>query len=214
MITKSEEEHLMDEALGHRISDYLIKPVNPSQILLACKKIFEARDLERGTTVRDYVRELGRGEAGPRGQATWEEWAEHYLRSARWHLELDEIEEEHLRGAHHDHMAEMGRRFCRFIEANYRGWIEQTPSHRPLLSPQVIPERVVPHLKQGRKMALIVLDCLRLDQWLALEPVLPSGLRIERQLCCSILPTATAYARNAIFSGLMPRDLARQHPRF
>ncbi|MCK4305765.1 MAG: response regulator [Candidatus Eisenbacteria sp.] len=214
MITKSEEENLMNEALGHKISDYLIKPVNPSQILLACKKIFEARELERGTTVRDYVRELGRDLESAVEVQTWEGWAQRYQRSARWHLELDEIEEEGLRQAHREQMDDLNRQFGRFIESNYRGWVDRTPGNRPLLSPDLVPHAVVPHLKEGRKVALIVIDCLRLDQWLAMEPLLPPELQIDRQLFCSVLPTATAYARNAIFSGLYPREIARNHPEF
>ncbi len=214
MITKSEEENVMNEALGHKISDYLIKPVNPSQILLACKKIFESRDLERGATVRDYVREAAQDLNGSLDELTWDGWAQRYLRCIRWDLELDEIEEKSLRQSHRSNMDELNRCFCRFVEENYRGWVEQPSENRPLLSPGVGPQRLVPYLKQGRKVALIVLDCLRLDQWLMLEPLMPPGIRIERQVYCSILPTATAYARNAIFSGLYPREIARTCPQF
>jgi CheY-like chemotaxis protein len=214
MITKSEEEDLMDQALGHKISDYLIKPVNPSQILLACKKIFEARELERGTSVRAYVRELGQGMTEHLEGLTWQGWAERYLQGVRWEVELDSIAERDLRVGHRSYMDELNRHFCRFVEARYRGWIEQAPDDRPLLSPEVVPARVLPHLKAGRKVALIVIDCLRLDQWLVMEPLLPRELRVERELCCSILPTATPYARNAIFSGLFPADIARRYPEF
>ncbi len=213
MITKSEEENLMNEALGHKISDYLIKPVNPSQIHLACKKLFESADLQRGQAVRDYVREMGQGVEAT-DAADWRSWADLYLRAMRWDLELDRIAEEDLRQAHGSRLAEMNRNFGRFIEANYRGWVQRTPQGRPTLSPDVVPRTVIEPLRQREKAALIVVDCLRLDQWLLLESVLPGGLQVDLELACSILPTMTAYARNAIFSGLYPRDIARTYPGF
>lgn len=214
MITKSEEEHLMDQALGRKISDYLIKPVNPSQILLACKKIFEARELERGRSVETYVRELGEGMALNLERLSWAQWAERFEQVIRWDVELDSIAEEDLHRGHRAYLDELNRHFCRFIEARYRGWLEGGPEERPLLSPEIVPARVSPHLRAGCKAALIVIDCLRLDQWLVIEPLLPPGLQIERELHCSILPTSTPYARNAIFSGLYPAEIARRHPQF
>jgi len=213
MITKSEEENLMNQALGHKISDYLIKPVNPGQIHLACKKLFESADLERGQAVRDYVREVGE-EAGAPAGVTWDAWTEQYLKSVRWDLELDRIEEAGLHEAHRLRLGELNRSFSRFIEDNYAAWVAQAPGERPLMSPDIVPRRVVPALKAGERIALIVIDCLRLDQWLMLEAVLPQGLEVELEPACAILPTTTAYARNAIFSGLFPRDLAAAHPEF
>lgn len=210
MITKSEEEHLMDEALGHKISDYLIKPVNPSQIFLACKKIFEAALLERGTAVRDYVRER-RDIQTPE---SWIDWTEQYVRSIQWDLELDRLGEAHLRQSHQDHLDDLNRRFGRFIEASYRGWVAQSPGQRPMLAPDIVPRAVVPLLKAGEKVTLIVIDCLRLDEWFLLESLLSPGIRVERDIACAILPTATAYGRNAIFSGLWPSEIARTYPEF
>jgi DNA-binding response OmpR family regulator len=214
MITKSEEENLMNEALGRRITDYLIKPVHPSQIWMAIKKVLESRELERGTAVRDYVRERGREPAIPFERLAWSQWTEEYLRAARWELELEAVAEEGLRQAHRAHLAEMNRHFCRFVEAGYRGWVERTPGDRPLLSPEFVPARVVPLLREGRKVALIVIDCLRLDQWMFCEPILAPEFRIRREAACAILPTATPYARNAIFSGLYPREISVRHPEF
>lgn len=214
MITKSEEENLMDQALGHKISDYLIKPVNPSQILLACKKIFEARELARGRSVQAYVKELGQGLPDDLGRLSWPQWAELYERVVRWDVELDSIAEDDLRRGHRAYIDELERHFCRFVEGRYRGWLEGGPEPRPLLSPELVPQRLAPHLRAGRKAALIVIDCLRLDQWLVLEPLLPPELRVERELYASILPTATPYSRNAIFSGLYPEEIARRYPDF
>jgi len=129
-------------------------------------------------------------------------------------VELDALAEEDLRLGHGSYVDELNRHFGRYIAAHYRGWLEGAPQERPLLSPDVVPLRVVPHLQQGRKVALVVVDCLRLDQWLAFESLLPAELRLQREVACSILPTATPYARNAIFSGLFPGDLARRYPEF
>ncbi|MBD3236809.1 MAG: response regulator [Candidatus Eisenbacteria bacterium] len=214
MITKSEEEHLMDQALGRKISDYLIKPVNPSQILLACKKIFEARELARGQSVQAYVRELGEGMALDLERLDWPQWIERYEQVVRWDVELDSIAEEDLRRGHRAYLDELNRHFGRFVESRYRGWIEGGPAERPLLSPEIVPQRVAPLLRAGRKAALVVIDCLRLDQWMVIEPLLPEGARVAREVHCAILPTATPYARNAIFSGLYPAEIARRHPQF
>jgi len=213
MITKSEEEHLMNEALGRKIDDYLIKPVNASQIFLACKKLFEARSLERGTSVRQYVRELGRGRGAPLDRFDWTGWTEAWRRAARWDLELEAIEETGLRDAHRAQVEELNRHFGRFVTAGYAEWLAARAG-RPLLSHEIVPERIVPLLGAGRRAALIVIDCLRMDQWLVFEPVLAEEFRVATEAACSILPTATPYSRNAIFSGILPRDLARQYPDF
>ena len=214
MITKSEEEHLMNEALGRKISDYLIKPVNPSQIFLACKKIFEARALERGAAVRTYVEELGRDRGAPLARFAWPDWVEAYLRAARWGLELEAIEETDLQDAHRAQLGEFNRHFSRFASEHYADWIASPPNGRPLLSPEVVPARVLPLLQAGRRAALIVIDCLRMDQWLVFEPLLAGDFRVTTEAACSILPTATPYARNAIFGGLYPRELASEYPDF
>ncbi|MBM3316950.1 MAG: bifunctional response regulator/alkaline phosphatase family protein [Candidatus Eisenbacteria bacterium] len=212
MITKSEEEHLMNEALGRRISDYLIKPVNPSQIFLTCKRIFEARGLERGATVREYVRQFGAAQETPLGDWGWREWAAEALSTARWDLALDAVAEAHLRESFDARLLELNRAFGRFVAGRYADWIGAKAESRPLLSPQLLPQKLVPFLHAGRRAALIVIDCLRLDQWLLLEELLPAAFRCENDVYYAILPTATPFARNAIFSGLMPAEIASRHP--
>jgi len=213
MITKSEEENLMNAALGRRISDYLIKPVNPSQIFLACKKIFEARGLERGAMVRDYVARFGAAARAVTGDWDWTRWAEEAVHAAQWDLELDALEEADLRTAHASHLAELNRGFGRFVAAHYCDWIAGGAG-RPLLSHEVVRQRLVPLIEAGGKAALIVIDCLRLDQWLLFETLLPPELSVAREAYCSILPTSTPYARNALFSGLLPRQIAETYPEY
>lgn len=214
MITKSEEEHLMNEALGRRISDYLIKPVNPSQIFLACKRIFEARGLEHGTTVREYVREFGRAHEEPLESWDWRAWSEEALRVARWDLALDSVAESRLRESLGQRLLELNRAFGRMIGAEYAHWVGSKAENRPLLSPQLLPQKLVPYLHAGQRVALVVVDCLRLDQWLLFESLLSDEFRCEREVYYSILPTSTPYARNAIFSGLLPAEIAERHPEF
>ncbi|MDM7913914.1 MAG: response regulator [Candidatus Eisenbacteria bacterium] len=211
MITKSEEEHLMNEALGRQIADYLTKPVNPSQIWLACKKVFESERLVRDRKTRDYVEEFHRIRDLRQGRLSPDDWLDLALRLSNLDLDLSESDEG-LYQSHQDQMAQINREFGRAIEANYVEWIHAQRGKRPPLSVDVVPRFVLPHLRQGKRVVFVVIDCMRLDQWLALEPLLAPYFHMKRDLYYSILPTATPYSRNAIFSGLYPLEIARQHP--
>lgn len=211
MITKSEEEHLMNEALGRQISDYLTKPVNPSQIWLACKKVFESEQLVRDRKTRDYVTEFNRIREVRQGDLDWADWLELAGRMAGLDLELS-VTDEGLYQSHQDEKAEINREFARYVEPRYTRWVQQKPEERPLLSVDIVPRFVVPHMRQGRRVVFVVIDCMRLDQWLALEPLLTPYFQVHKDYYCSIIPTATPYSRNAIFSGLYPLQIARKHP--
>jgi CheY-like chemotaxis protein len=211
MITKSEEEHLMNEALGQQIADYLTKPVNPSQIWLACKKVFETERLVRDRRTRDYVAEFTRIREVRHGRLEWADWLELAERIASLDLELSDTDSG-LYQAHQDEKAEINREFSRYIEASYSRWVQSTSDSRPILSVDIVPRYVMPLLKQGRRVVFVVIDCMRFDQWLALEPLLVPYFQIKREGYFSILPTATPYSRNAIFSGLYPIQIARKHP--
>lgn len=211
MITKSEEEHLMNEALGRQIADYLTKPVNPSQIWLACKKVFESERLVRDQRTRNYVQEFNEIMQLRQGSLRWDDWLDLSVRIANLDLELSNTDEG-LYQSHQDEKAAINREFARFIESTYTRWMQMKPPERPLLSPDVIPTYVLPHLRSGRHVVFIVIDCMRLDQWLVLEPLLASLFQIRRDYYFSILPTATPYSRNAIFSGLFPLQIARTYP--
>ncbi|MGH7726386.1 MAG: response regulator [Candidatus Eiseniibacteriota bacterium] len=212
LITKSEQEELMDEALGRRITDYLIKPVNPSQIWLALKKVFESQTLQQDRAAREYVghvrwlAELDTKRLGPN------DWLDVNRRLALWDLELEHLADPGLKQAHTDSRRELNIEFGRFIEDQYPAWLRQPADKRPMLSLDVVERAVAPHLRAGRKVTFIVIDCLRLDQWFALVPLLEPFFDIETEHYYSILPTATPYARNAIFSGLWPDDLGKKHP--
>jgi CheY-like chemotaxis protein len=212
MITKSEEEDVMNEAIGRRITDYLIKPVNPSQIWLACKKVFDRRDIEREQRIRDYMEDFAKIQSLSTDGFGWDDWTKLYLKMVRWDLELLQAEDHALRHAHQGRISALNREFCRFVEAHYRGWVEQAAGQRPLLSTDIVEQKVLPLIREGKKVSLVVIDCMRLDQWLVLEPLVNEFFQSDLELFSSILPTATLYSRNAIFSGLFPMDIARRFP--
>lgn len=214
MITKSEEENLMNMALGRQIADYLTKPVNPSQILLAIKKVFESAALQKSQRTRDYVAEFNRMLSVRHGDLGWEGWVELYDRVVGWDLELGRIEEESLVQSHLDQKTQLNREFADFVESNYARWVAADPGARPPFSIDVFPRWVRDPLLAGERVALVVVDCMRLDQWRLIEPLLAPYFEVRTEILCSILPTATPYSRNAIFSGLYPRELAARHPQY
>jgi CheY-like chemotaxis protein len=211
LVTKSEEETLMNDAIGRRIADYLIKPVNPSQVFLACKRVFDTQKIQDSQRARDYVGEMQRWQLLDLKALDWAGWVDLAIDVARWDVRFDNAPEEGLRQAHADFRRGLNIDFGRFIEERYSGWVH-TDGARPLLSTDVIRHAVVPHLQQGRRVQFIVIDCMRLDQWFTLESLLEDLFDIQREYYCSILPTATPYSRNAIFSGLLPAQLHQRHP--
>ena len=211
LVTKSEEEALMDQAIGRHITDYLIKPVNPSQVFLACKRVFDSQKLQGSQRARDYVGEMQRWQTLDFRGLDWAGWVEVATDVARWDVRFDTVHEAGLEQAHMDFRRGINIDFGRFIEDRYPHWVQGDPQ-RPMLSTDVVRHAVVPHLQKGRRVFFIVIDCMRLDQWLTLEPLLEEHFDIKREHYCSILPTATPYSRNAIFSGLLPAQLRQRHP--
>ena len=211
LVTKSEEETLMDDALGRHITDYLIKPVNPSQVFLACKRVFDATRLQDSQRARDYVSEMQRWQMMDVRGLDWQGWVDVAVDVARWDVRLDDVKEEGLKQAHGDFRRGLNSDFARFIESEYPSWIK-ADEQRPLLSMDVVKHSVVPKLKANERVVFVIIDCMRLDQWFTLEPMLEQMFEIDRDYYCGILPTATPYARNSIFAGLLPADLQRLHP--
>jgi CheY-like chemotaxis protein len=211
LITKSEEESLMDDALGRHITDYLIKPVNPSQVFLACKRVFDAERLQGSQRARDYVAEMQRWHTLDLKRLDWAGWVDLAVEVARWDVRLDAVQDEGLKQAHADFRRGLNIDFGRYVEEGYGGWV-RGEGERPPLSIDVVPNAVVPHLEAGRRVVFVIIDCMRMDQWFTLEPLFEELFQIERSYYCSILPTATPYSRNAIFSGLLPAQLQKHHP--
>ena len=216
MVTKSEEEDIMNQAIGSKISDYLIKPVNPNQILLTLKKNIHRKEIVAEVTESGYQQDFQRISMAIMDCRTWDDWVDIYRRLVHWELELSTADSQ---------MAEMlamqkdeaDNGFAKFIRANYMQWMETLApgardASRPLLSPEIFKTMVFPAVDAGEKVFLVVLDNFRYDQWRMLSAELSDSFDIDEQLYCSILPTATQYARNALFSGLMPKDIERMFP--
>jgi len=211
MVTKNEAESLMEEAIGGKISDYLTKPVNPSQVLLTCKKFLEGKKIASEYVSRDYVQEFQKISSVLMSSPNVDDWIEIYRKLTDWEIELDEHPELGLRQTLADQRRECNVEFGKFIERNYRTWLEQADD-RPTLSVDVVEKFVIPSLSEKRSVFFLVIDCLRLDQWLGMEGMLRDLYDIKKQYYYSILPTATPYARNAIFSGLFPNEIEQRFP--
>lgn len=210
MVTKSEEEHIMEQAIGAKIADYLIKPVNPTQILLTLKKNIQQKEIVSEHTQTGYQQDFSRLGMLINDASNIEEWKEVYKRLTNWELQLSETEngmQEMLAMQRREANAE----FAKFIRKNYMRWMEQ-PEERPVMSPDIFKRTVFPLLDGGEKVFLIVIDNFRYDQWRVLLGEIADAFTVEENLYCSILPTATQYARNAIFSGLMPNNIAKMFP--
>jgi len=211
MVTKSETESLMEEAIGSKITDYLVKPVNPSQILMACKKILEAKKISNAQVSRDYIKEFQNISFTLNTPLTENDWIDLYIKVVNWDMELDDHPELGLRQTMQDQKRECNAEFGKFVERSYRRWIDD-PKRPIMLSPDIVDRCVIPELNENTSVFFFVIDCLRLDQWLIMEELLAEYFTFQKQYYFSILPTATPYARNAIFSGYFPAEIEKQFP--
>lgn len=212
MITKSEEEYIMEEAIGSKIADYLIKPVNPNQILLSLKKNLDHSRLISRKTTSDYQHEFRKISMELASVNSFEEWVDLYKKLVYWELELENIQDSAMIEILESQKSEANNLFSKFIDKNYPDWFKH-PEEAPVLSHQLFKKKIKPELQEGLPTLLIVVDNLRYDQWKVLEPAIATVYKkASEELFCSILPTATQYARNAIFSGLMPSDMEKIHP--
>lgn len=213
MITKSEEENIMDNAIGSKISDYLIKPVNPNQILLAIKKNIDHKRLVTEKTNQAYQSAFTRLGMEINDSLTHQDWISVYKKLVFWELELSQSEDGGLDEILQMQKNEANSAFAKFIKKNYAGWFGNNKEDKPILSPSLLREKVFPLLNAGKKTFLLVIDNLRFDQWKAIQPELNPFYRTESEdLYYSILPTATQYSRNSLFSGLMPSEIDRLYP--
>jgi CheY-like chemotaxis protein len=211
LVTKSEEESLMEEAIGRRIDEYLVKPVTPTQVLSTLKRLTEGKALRAGLFTRDYVAEFNRLQSRRLESLDQAAWLDLYRKLTELEMALFSIDDIGLRQAHLDMKREMNRDFGRFLETEYPRWVAD-PADRPFLSSDVLPRKVFPRLAAGHTVYFIIIDCMRYDQWLAIQPHLAPHFRTEVELYYSVLPSASSYSRNAMFSGLLPREMAARHP--
>ncbi len=210
MVTKNEEETLMEDAIGQKITDYLTKPVNPSQILMVLKKVFDSRKIAQEQLTRDYTKQFIDIQQNIESSLSPEEWINTFLKIIEWEIEMDKFPEVGLQQMVYDLHKEANAHFSKYVEKNYLNWVQS--EDRPDLSNDVFSKWVLPRVEKGEKVALIVIDCLRADQWLQMEPMLYDYFKVSRDYYYSILPTATPYSRNAIFSGYFPREIERKMP--
>jgi len=211
MVTKSEEEELMDDAIGRRIDDFLIKPVKPSQVFLAIKQILDGRKIQQDQLAQSYAQDFNQLRTRIMGPVDWRDWIDAHVRLANWDLELDRFRDQALRQTHDDLKQSANAEFARYIVECYEDWVNEGED-RPLLSVDIFREFVAPLLRAKRKVYFVVLDCMRLDHWLSLVPSLEPWFGITNHYYYSILPTATPYSRNALFSGLYPIELSNHFP--
>ena len=212
MITKSEEEHIMEEAIGSEISDYLIKPVNPNQILLSLKKILDNKRLITEKSTSEYQKEFRQISSKISDRLNAEEWLDIQKQLVYWDLKLSESDESGMSEILQSQKQEANNTFCKFIERNYTEWLNNPGPDTPLLSHKLLENKLLPELKDGPAF-LIVLDCLRYDQWRVIQPELSKWFFVEDDDCYfSILPTATQFSRNSIFAGLLPSEIQKRYP--
>ncbi len=212
MITKSEEEYIMEEAIGSKIADYLIKPVNPNQILLSLKKILDHSRLVNQKTTSNYQQEFRKISMELSMVNSYEDWIEVYQKLLYWELQLEDIEDQGMFEILESQKAEANTQFCKFVDKNYPSWFEKN-ADAPVMSHTLFREKIAPEISKKQPTLLVVIDNLRYDQWKVFEPIISNIYKKASETAFfSILPTATQYARNAIFSGLMPSDMEKLHP--
>ena len=211
MVTKSEEENIMDQAIGQKIADYLIKPVNPSQILLALKKNIHKKQIVTEVTQTGYRKEFQDIAIRIMDCSTLDDWKDIYRRLVRWELELSSADSG-MTEMLQMQKEEANNAFAKFVRKNYLSWVAPGTTQRPLMSPDIFKKCVFPAVNNGEKVFLVVIDNFRYDQWRTLAQDIGEMFDVNEDMYMSILPTATQYARNAIFSGLMPEQIEHMFP--
>ncbi|HNF44702.1 MAG TPA: response regulator, partial [Ferruginibacter sp.] len=213
MITKNEAENLMDEAIGSQISDYLIKPVNPNQVLLSLKKIIDNKRLVAEKTTSAYQQEFRSLFMTLNSNPDYNEWMELYRKLVYWELEMKKSDSPEMQEVFQTQKAEANTEFFKFISKNYASWVSPKATEGPIMSHSLMKYKVFPHLEKGTPLFFVLIDNLRFDQWKAIQPIFAESFRLqEEETFYAILPTATQYARNAIFAGMMPVDIEKKFP--
>ena len=211
MITKTEDEWLMDEAISGQVEQFLIKPVNPSQIFMACKQALEKKKITQEKATSEYLKQFQEIEMTMQETLFVDDWWNLYDRLVDWQIKFDTYKDTGLGNILEEQINTCNREFTHFIESNYSAWIHM--EDRPMLTKDIVPQYVVPRLKDHEKVCLLVVDCMRYDHFKTMMPLLEPLFNIELEYCLSLLPTATPYSRNAIFSGMFPDEMISKYPR-
>ena len=211
LITKNETENLMDDAIGSQISDYLIKPVNPNQVLLSLKKILDNKRLVAEKTTSAYQQQFSNLFMVLNSNPNYNEWMEIYKKLVYWELEMSKSDSPEMREIFQSQKQEANAEFFKFISRNYTSWVNPKSQEAPIMSHTLIKRKVIPNVEKGIPTFFILIDNLRFDQWKVIQPIFAESFRIlEEETFYSILPTATQYCRNSIFAGLLPVDIEKQ----
>jgi CheY-like chemotaxis protein len=213
LITKNETENLMDDAIGSQISDYLIKPVNPNQVLLSLKKIIDNRRLVAEKTTTAYQQQFRNLFMALNSSPDHNEWMGIYKELVHWELSLQRSDSPEMQEVFQTQKSEANTEFFKFISRNYTSWLQPKATSKPVMSHTLVREKVIPHLEKGTPLFFILIDNLRFDQWRTIQPIFSESFRVvEEDSFYAILPTATHYARNAIFAGMLPIDIEKKFP--
>lgn len=213
LITKNETENLMDEAIGSQITDYLIKPVNPNQVLLSIKKVLDNKRLISEKTTSAYQQQFRNLFMALNSNPNYTEWMDIYKKLVYWELEMEKADSPEMIEVLHSQKQEANTEFFKYISKNYASWVSPSAEASPVLSHQMIRFKVLPHVQKDVSTFFILIDNLRFDQWKAIQPLFMENFRLlEEETYYSILPTATQYCRNAIFAGLMPSEIEKTYP--
>ena len=211
MVTKNEEEWLMEEAISEKISNYLIKPVNPNQILIACKNILDNQKISEEKDIKDFLSYYNDLSNLDFLNLSYNEWLDIYDKLCLWIIKLESFDSSNFSDMLYEQKNILNKQFITFIRNNYLDWLKNK-DERPIMSPDIFEKSIAPLLSNDKKVVFIIIDCLRTDQWKAISPFFEKNFKINANYHLSILPTATPYARNSIFSGLFPLDIKQKYP--
>ncbi|MFN8436591.1 MAG: bifunctional response regulator/alkaline phosphatase family protein [Cytophagales bacterium] len=213
MITKNDEERIMEQAIGSKIADYLLKPINPNQIIIALKKILDNRRLVTEKTNQSYQQDFRNISLSFNDNLDFNEWSDVYKKLIYWDLELEKSEDSSMSEILENQKTEANSLFCKYITENYEEWLNNSKIERPLLSHQLFKKKVLPVVAENECTFFFLIDNLRFDQWRILRPIIEEMYSvIEESTFFSILPTTTAYSRNSIFAGMMPAEIEKKYP--
>lgn len=213
LITKNETENLMNDAIGSQITDYLIKPVNPNQVLLSLKKIIDNKRLVAEKTTTAYQQQFRNLFMALNSSPDYNEWMDIYKKLVYWELEMEKSDSPEMQEVLQTQKSEANTEFFKFISRNYTSWVRPGSTEGPVMSHTLLKNKVLPHVEKGTPVFFVLIDNLRFDQWKAIQHIFSESFRIlEEESFYSILPTATQYCRNAIFAGMLPADIEKYYP--
>lgn len=213
MVTKNEAENIMEDAIGAQITDYLIKPVNPNQILHTLKKIIDSKSLVSEKTTQNYQQEFRKLFLALNSNPDYAEWCELYKKIVYWELEMQKSDSPEMQEIHQSQKEEANNEFCKFIDKNYAKWIKAKEADAPVMSHSLMKKHVFPFLEKGKPVFFVLIDNLRYDQWKMIQPKFTEYFRLlEEDIVLATLPTTTQYSRNAIFAGMLPMDIEKKYP--